>query len=140
MSEPNMSPTSGPTKEDADELNKERYELLQRLEDWLETPMLVLAFVWLVLLVLELIRGENLLFYSLGTIIWVVFIFYFAVKLVLAPDKTLYLKRNWLTAISLLLPALRIFRAFRAFRLLRLARTGRSLRLVRVISRRPAEH
>lgn len=119
---------------DVEELKRERYELLQRLEGWLETPMLVLAFVWLVLLIVELVRGESMLFYVLGTVIWVVFIIDFAVKLVLAPDKSDYLKRNWLTAIALLLPALRIFRIVRAFRLLRLARAGRSLRLVRVVS------
>jgi voltage-gated potassium channel len=131
----------GGTSEDSDAkaadeevLKRERYELLERLEGWLETPMLVLAFVWLALLVVELIRGESLLFYFLGTIIWVVFILDFAVKLVLAPDKGVYFKGNWLTAISLLLPALRIFRVFRAFRLLRLARMGRGLRLVRVVS------
>jgi voltage-gated potassium channel len=128
--------TDGRTREKPDEevLKRERNELLQRLEDWLETPMLVLAFVWLVLLVLELIRGESLLFYSLGTIIWGVFILDFGVKLVLAPDKSAYLKGNWLTAVSLLIPALRIFRVFRALRLLRLASTGRGLRLVRVVS------
>jgi len=119
---------------DAEVLKRERYELLQRLEDWLETPMLVLAFVWLVLLVLELIRGESLLFDVLGTTIWVVFIVDFAVKLVLAPNRVAYLKGNWLTAFSLLIPALRVFRVLRAFRLLRLASTGRALRLVRVIS------
>ncbi|MFO7733346.1 MAG: ion transporter [Candidatus Aminicenantes bacterium] len=121
-------------KPDAVVLKRERYELLQRLEDWLETPMLVLAFVWLVLLIVELIRGESLLFGVLGTIIWVVFILDFAVKIVLAPDKVVYLKGNWLTSISLLIPALRIFRVFRVFRLLRLARVGRGLRLVRVVS------
>lgn len=119
---------------DAEQLKRERYELLQRLEGWLETPMLILAFVWLVLLIIELVRGESLLFYFLGTTIWVVFIIDFAVKLVLAPDKLGYLKGNWLTAIALLLPALRIFRVARAFRLLRLARAGRGLRLVRVVS------
>ncbi|MGM0656730.1 MAG: ion transporter [Thermodesulfobacteriota bacterium] len=119
---------------DAEVLKRERYELLQLLEGWLETPMLVLAFVWLVLLIVELIWGESPLFYFFGTIIWVIFILDFAVKLVLAPDKVVYLKGNWLTAISLLIPALRIFRVFRAFRLLRLASTGRGLRLVRVIS------
>lgn len=134
MSDGNTSENPDAKATDAEVLKRERYELLQRLEGWLETPMLVLAFVWLVLLVVELIRGESLLFYFLGTIIWVVFILDFAVKLVLAPDKVVYLKGNWLTAISLLIPALRIFRAFRAFRLLRLASTGRGLRLVRVVS------
>lgn len=119
---------------DAEELKRERFELLHRLEASLETPMLMLAFVWLVLLIVELVRGENRLFYFLGTSIWAIFILDFAVKLVLAPDRSHYLKTNWLTAVSLLIPALRIFRIFRAFRLLRLARTGRSLRLVRVVS------
>jgi voltage-gated potassium channel len=133
MSNGGASENSDTKATDAEVLKRERYELLHRLEGWLETPMLVLAFVWLALLVVELIQGESLLFYVLGTIIWVVFILDFAVKLVLAPDKVVYLKGNWLTAISLLIPALRIFRVFRAFRLLRLARTGRGLRLVRVV-------
>lgn len=119
---------------DTEQLKQQRYELLQRLEGWLETPMLVLAFVWLVLLIIELVRGESVLFYFLGTSIWIVFVIDFAVKLVLAPDRLGYLKGNWLTAIALLLPALRIFRAARVFRLLRLARAGRGLRLVRVVS------
>ncbi|HSN55368.1 MAG TPA: ion transporter [Candidatus Sulfomarinibacteraceae bacterium] len=123
-----------PKGTDEEDLTRERDELLQRLEDWLETPMLVLAFVWLALLVVELIWGESLLFGTIGTIIWVVFIADFAVKLALAPHKVPFLKRNWLTAISLLLPALRLFRLFRMFRLLRLARAGRGLRLLRVVS------
>lgn len=118
---------------DVEVLKRERYELLHLLEGWLETPMLFLAFVWLVLLVMELVRGESLLFGVLGTIIWVIFILDFAGKFVLAPDKVVYLKGNWLTAISLLIPALRIFRVFRAFRLLRLARAGRGLQLIRVV-------
>ena len=112
-------------------LKNERYELLRRLEDSLETPMLVLAFVWLALLVGELIWGESLMFEVLGTIIWVIFILDFAVAFVLAPHKIAYLKNNWLTALSLLVPALRLFRFSRVFRL---ARMGRSLRLLRVVS------
>ncbi|MGM0952578.1 MAG: potassium channel family protein [Pseudomonadota bacterium] len=131
MSHVGKNENSGEQSTDADELKRERYELLQRLEGWLETPMLVLALVWLVLLILELVRGETLVFYVFGTMIWIVFIVDFTVKLVLAPDKTTYLKVNWLTAIALLLPALRIFRVFR---LLRLARAARGMRLVRVIS------
>lgn len=115
-------------------LEKERYELLQRLEDFLETPMLVLAFAWLALLIGELIWGESPTFEVIGIIIWVVFIIDFALKFILAPHKPEYLKRNWLTAISLLVPALRIFRVVRVVRLLRLTRVGRGLRLFRVLS------
>lgn len=134
MSDESRSENSDQSAAEEEVLKRERYELLQRLESWLETPMLVLAFVWLALLIVELVHGESQLFYFLGTTIWVVFILDFAVKLVLAPDKVHYLKVNWLTAISLLIPALRIFRVFRAFRVLRLARAGRGLRLVRVVS------
>jgi voltage-gated potassium channel len=115
-------------------LEQERYELLQRLEDWLETPMLVLAFVWLALLVGELLLGENLAFEVVGTVIWIIFIVHFVVEYALAPHKAAYLKNNWLTALSLVVPALRIFRIFRVARLLRLARVGRGLRLFRVVS------
>ena len=115
-------------------LDRERYELLQRLEDWLEAPMLVLAFAWLGLLVGELVWGESRAFEILGTIIWILFILHFMVEFILAPHKATYLKNNWLTAISLLIPALRIFRIFRVVRLLRFTRVARSLRLFRVIS------
>lgn len=115
-------------------LERERYQLLRRLENFMETPMLILAFVWLALLVGELILGEGLAFSVIGTVIWVIFILDFVVKLILAPRKIAYFRKNWLTAISLLVPALRIFRIFRVLRVLRLARVGRSLRLFRLVS------
>jgi voltage-gated potassium channel len=123
-----------PETAEGEVLIRERDEVLHQLEDWLETPMLVLAFAWLALLIVELIWGESLLFDVLGTIIWIVFILDFAVKFILAPVKSAYLKANWLLVISLLIPALRIFRIFRVFRLLRLARAGRGLRLLRVVT------
>jgi len=134
-----MSDVSTSEKQDAkapdeEALERERYELLQRLEDWLEAPMLILAFAWLALLVAELVWGESLSFEIIGTIVWVVFILHFAMEFLLAPHKAAYLRSSWLTAISLLIPALRLFRVFRVFRLLRLARVGRSLRLFRVVS------
>lgn len=115
-------------------LERERYELLQRLGDWLEIPMVILAFAWLALLVGELVWGESLSFEVIGTGIWIVFILDFALEFFLAPRKTQYLKRNWLTALSLLVPAVRIFRVFRMVRLFRLARVGRGLRLFRLLS------
>jgi voltage-gated potassium channel len=134
MSNPDIHHKQDPEGPDEKALERERYELLQRLEDWLEAPMLVLAFIWLALLVGELILGESLAFEVIGTVIWVIFILHFAVEFVLAPRKSVYFKNNWLTALSLLVPALRIFRIFRVARLLRLARVGRGLRLFRVVS------
>jgi voltage-gated potassium channel len=129
-------PSDDPTDEPraAESLDRERTELLQALEDWLETPMVILAFVWLALLAIELVWGESRLFTTIGTVIWVVFIVDFGVKLTLAPRKVAYLRSNWLGAISLAIPALRIFRITRAIRLFRLARVGRGVRLVRVVA------
>ncbi len=134
-----MSDVSNSEKQNArptgeEKLERERYELLQRLEGWLETPLVILAFVWLALLVAELTWGESVPFAIFGTLIWGVFILDFAIGLVLSPRKGEYMKSNWLVALSLLVPALRIFRVFRLFRLFRLARVGRGLRLFRIVS------
>lgn len=115
-------------------LREERRQILERLEGWLETPMLVLGFVWLALMLWEYVWGVGPLLEAIVNVIWIIFIFDFAVKFVLAPDKTDYLKANWLTAVALVVPALRIFRIFRVVRVLRAARAARGLRLVRVVT------
>ena len=115
-------------------IDKERNEVLEQLEDWMETPMLVLGFVWLALLVLELTRGLSPFLEVVGTSIWIIFILAFAIKFILAPRRLRYLKSNWLTAMALFVPALRVFRIFRVVRLLRIARAARGLRLLRVIT------
>jgi voltage-gated potassium channel len=56
------------------ELKKERSELLQQVEDWLETPMLVLGFAWLALLVVDLIWGLSSLLEVISNVIWILFI------------------------------------------------------------------
>lgn len=117
-----------------EKIKNERREILTRLEDWLETPLLILGFVWLALLIFEFVWGENPYIESLSTLIYVIFIVDFAVKFLLAPDKTDYLKNNWITLIALAVPALRIFRIFRVVRIFQVARVTRGLRLVRVLT------
>ena len=131
-------PTPQPPEEDDsffDEvLSDERRALLQQVEDWLEIPMLILGLVWLALLIYEFTGHLSAPLEKLGIAIWVVFIFDFLLKTTLAPDTLDYLKANWLTVLSLFVPALRVFRIARAFRLLRVARTVRGLRLFRLLS------
>jgi voltage-gated potassium channel len=115
-------------------LREERRQVLEQLEDWLETPMLVLGFVWLALMLWEYVWGISPLLEAVAGVIWIIFILDFAVKFALAPDKTDYLKANWLTAVALAVPALRVFRIFRVVRVLRAARAARGLRLVRVVT------
>lgn len=113
------------------ELNKERSKLLHAIEKLLEGPMLFLGFVWLLLLVIEFIWGLPTPLVYLGYTIWVLFLVDFLVKFFLAPGKLSFLKKNWLTAVSLLIPALRLFRIFRVMRMLQ---GLRGIRLVRVVS------
>lgn len=117
-----------------EQLNEERRNLLEQIENWLETPMIILGFVWLGLLVYEFIWNLTPALELAGTIIWVIFILDFALKFTLAPVKLHYLKSNWLTILALLVPALRVFRVFRAIRVLRAARAVRGIRLFRVLT------
>jgi len=113
-------------------LDRERCEVLQQWEDWLETPMLVLSFAWLGLFIVELVWGLTSLLEAIGTTIWIAFIVDFGIKFMLAPRKLSYLKHNWLIAFSLLIPALRIFRIFRVIRPLRSIHAVRGFQLVRL--------
>ena len=112
---------------DPPEDERERWEVLAQLEDWLERPMLVLSFVWLSLVIVELIWTTSGVFELLGTAIWIIFVLEFALRFALAPRKFDFLRRNPITIIALAAPAFRFLRA------LRLLRLGRGLRLVRIV-------
>lgn len=105
----------------------ERQTALNQLEEWIEVPMLVLSFLWLALVVAELVWGEMRLLETFGIAIWIVFIAEFALRLWLAPHKASFLARNVISLIALIVPAFRILRIFRAVRLIR------GLRLIRVV-------
>lgn len=108
----------------------ERWTTLAQLDDWLRTPMLVLSALWLLLVLAELVLGATDLLATLGTAIWIVFIAEFLVRFTLAPDKPSFLRRNWLTMLALVVPALRLLRGFA---ILRAARALRGFRLVRIV-------
>ena len=97
--------------------------------------MLVLGLAWLLLLVLELTRGLSAILQTLGSVIWGVFVVDFLVRFALTPLKVAYVRRNWLTVISLALPAVRIFRVVRILRVAPAARGVRLLRLVGSLNR-----
>lgn len=110
------------------QLQHERKKLITSIDKLLEGPMVFLGFVWLVLLVIELVWGLSSILEYLSLTIWVIFIIDFLLKFFLAPAKLQFLKTNWLTAISLVLPALRVFRLLRLLRLLR------GVRLIKVVA------
>ena len=107
-----------------------RWRTLDQLDDWLRIPMLLLSVAWLLIVVIELTAGESRLLETAGTAIWIIFIIEFAIRLTLAPDKSEFFKREWLTIIALIVPALRLVRVLAVFRA---ARALRGFRLVRIV-------
>ena len=115
-------------------LQRERHQLLEQMSDALDRPMTILAFVWLGLVVVELIGYRGSLLDILNYAIWGIFVLHFLFEFVLAPRKVDYLQRNWLTAIALVVPALRLLRIARLATVLRAARATRGLRLLKIVS------
>ena len=115
-------------------LAQERQQLLEQLSDALDKPMTVLAFVWLGLVVVDLVGYRGPLLDILNYAIWGIFVLHFLFELVLAPHKGDYVRRNWLTAIALVVPALRLIRIARLATALRAARATRGLRLLKIVS------
>jgi voltage-gated potassium channel len=107
-------------------------EVLQQWEDWSEMPMLVLSFAWLGLFIVELVWGLTPILEAIGTTIWIAFIIDFSIKFILAPRKLIYFKHHWLIALSLLVPALRIFRIMRVIQPLNSIHGIRGFQLLRI--------
>jgi voltage-gated potassium channel len=106
---------------------------LRDFEAITEWPMLLLAVVWLVLLIMELTVGTGPLLQLIVSIVWVIFIVEFAVRLYLSPSRGRFVRRNWVTLIALGLPALRLLAIFKAFRVLALAGTARGAGIIRIV-------
>jgi voltage-gated potassium channel len=127
---PPLTPSEEPPAPGGEAAPEERLSVLHQLEDWLQTPMMILSFAWLVIVIVELIWGASSLLETFGTAIWIAFLAEFSLRLGLAPDKSRFVRANWLTVVALAVPA---FRLFRALRFLRIARAARGFRLVRIV-------
>jgi voltage-gated potassium channel len=116
-------------------LERERLTLLEHVHAALDSVMVVLSLAWIALLVADLVsdglpRSLDIAFWA----IWALFVLDFALEFSIAPSKRSYLRTHWLTAVSLMLPALRVVRAFAALRVLRGARVIRSTGLLRILT------
>lgn len=121
-----------PASDDAAVTRAERYSLVSQIEAVLDGPTTYLAMVFAALLVAELVlSAQNMASPAiLGWIqlaIWGVFVIHFLLGITISPDRGQYLRRNWLTALSLVVPFLRAFRALRAIRALRATNSLRVL-------------
>ena len=116
-------------------LRRQRWQLLARLHRLLDPVFVVLSVIWLVLVVIELATGA--LPRSLEIVVWVIwglFVAEFLTGLLIAPARSVYLRKRWLTALSLVLPAFRIIRVASLIRFVGAARLARSVGLLRVIT------
>lgn len=116
------------------DLKRERRRLTVTVVRLLDRPMLVLSAIWSALLVIEFTRGLSATLQRLSDVIWIAFIAQFAVEFVAAPEKRAYLRKHWLTAVSLAIPALRLLRLARIVRLSRAAAALRGVKLARTLS------
>jgi voltage-gated potassium channel len=92
---------------------------LKALPRKLERPMLFLSFVWFLVIITELVNGITPGLLSLGTVLWVVFVCYFGLRLAIAADRALFLRRNWLFVLAILVPMLRFVPFLQSFPLAR---------------------
>ena len=67
------------------ETTRERKQLLWRIDNLFEVPLIILGFIWLILLVIELVYESNRIVVLTGIVIWIIFILDFLLKLLLAP-------------------------------------------------------
>jgi voltage-gated potassium channel len=122
----------GPESDDA---SSWRGALQERVTAIFDIGLAVLALVLVGLIVLELAATlhdpwpDIVRQAQIG--IWALFVIAFFIELALAPSVPRYLRRNWLVALSLVIPALRIFRVLHAIRVLRGARVLRLFNLAR---------
>ena len=116
-------------------LRRQRWQLLARLHRALDPVFVVLSAIWLILVIIELATGA--LPRSLEIVVWVIwglFVAEYLAGLLIAPTRSLYLRKRWLTALSLVLPAFRIIRIASLLRFVGAARLARSVGLLRVFA------
>jgi voltage-gated potassium channel len=116
----------------------ERWQLQERLTAWFDVGLGLLALVMLTLLIIELVAdvsGETAAnIRRAQTMIWALFVIAFAIEFTIAPSKKRYLRKNWIVALSIAIPALRIFRIVNAVRFLQATRALRGLNLARALA------
>ena len=112
-----------------------RWRILFSYEQWSATPMAILSLLWLGIAVLELSNSSNAVLDTVATIIWVIFIVDYVIRLAIAPHKVKFFRRNILTLIALIVPALRLFRAVAALRAATVLRGANLIRVLGVVNR-----
>ena len=85
----------------------------------LARPMLFLSFAWFLVIITELVNGITPFLLILGTVLWALFVLYFNLRLVIVPNRAIFLKQNWLFVLAVLVPILRFIPFLQTFPLAR---------------------
>jgi voltage-gated potassium channel len=96
-----------------------RGRLLSHLIAYTDKIMVGLALIWVGLMIADLVGEISPALMLLNNAIWAVFGIDFAVKFIIAPRKMAFLRANWITLLSLVLPAFRLLRIVQALGALR---------------------
>ncbi len=96
-----------------------KYPKLLAFKKRLEWPMLFLSFVWFCILVIEIVYDTSPVLSGVGSSIWILFIFYFALRLAIVANRMAFLKKNWLFILAIVVSALRFFPFLQPFPLVR---------------------
>jgi voltage-gated potassium channel len=95
------------------------YPVLSAFKKKLEWPMLFLSFVWFCILIIEIVYDTSPALSGVGSVIWILFIFYFALRLTIVAQRVAFLKKNWLFILAMVVSALRFFPFLQSFPLVR---------------------
>jgi len=100
--------------------NTQKYPKILAFLKKTELPMIFLSFIWFCILIIELVNGTSSVLSEFGTGIWVVFILYFAMRMVSVANKINFLKQNWLFVVAIFVTTLRFFPFLQSFPLVRI--------------------
>lgn len=97
-----------------------RFPKAEWLAKKLETPMLVLSFAWMIILIVELSYIENSILLLSGTVIWLLLIAYFVIRMLASTERAVFIKKNWLFVAAILITVLRYFPSLQSFAVVRI--------------------
>lgn len=106
--------------------HSDRERIAAELADRMDGPVTVLGIIFFLLVIADAFTISNVAVRNVFTIaswsIWAVFVAEFAVRMVVAPSTTEFLKRNWWQVVFLAVPFLRFARVLARLRVGRMGR------------------
>jgi voltage-gated potassium channel len=124
-----MRTEAGPDTDSPADARARRESLVERISNWLSLPMAVLAVIWVIVTVIEVVatsHGRTKRFItSLSAVLWIAFAVEFLFEVAIASDRRMFLRKHWITAVSVIVPVFSVLRIFPAAAAVRTALIAR---------------